>query len=113
MNIAEDIGDPLTVKPHRPTRPRFIQAQIKTFAIEQREHVVKERILIGKFTLTARRNNEQRRSKHLFFLNKPIYRLPSRYHGHDTTSLEWRQPNNDICYAGFLFVPLSRLHQRT
>src|SRR5260370_17891522 len=114
MNIAEDIGNPLTVKPHRPTRPRFIQAQIKTFAVEQREYVVKEGILIRKFNLTARGDNKKMRSKHLVLLNKPVHRQSSWYHGRDPTWLERRQPHNDISYAGCIFVlPSSGLRQRT
>src|SRR5271155_4732445 len=34
MNIAEDVGDSLAVKPHGPARSRFIEAQVKTFAVE-------------------------------------------------------------------------------
>src|SRR5260370_3494183 len=107
MNIAEDIGNPFAVKTHRSTRTRFIQTQIKTFAIEQREHVVKEGILVRKFNLTARGDNEKMRSKHLVLLDKSVHRLAGRYHGHDSTRLKRRQPDNDICYAGCIFMLLS------
>jgi hypothetical protein len=58
MDIAEDIGDAFSVEPYRPTGPRFIEAEIKAFAVEQREDVVKKRVLIGKFNLSSRGNDK-------------------------------------------------------
>src|ERR1700721_4195441 len=46
MNIAEDVADSGTIEAHHFGGSRFIQAEIKTLAFEQRKNVVKKGIAI-------------------------------------------------------------------
>src|SRR6476469_6379286 len=61
MNIAEDKRNARLVEVHKAGRSAFVQAQVETFAFEEREHIVKKRITIGKLHLSPNRYHNDRR----------------------------------------------------
>ena len=48
MNVTEQKADPETIESNRIGCSRFIEPEIKSFAIKQRENIMKEWIAIGK-----------------------------------------------------------------
>src|SRR5580698_11614505 len=61
VNVAEDEGNPRFVELHKASRPTFIEPEIEAFSVEQRKHVVKKGVLIGKLNFSPGRNYQQRR----------------------------------------------------
>jgi hypothetical protein len=47
VNIAEDVGDALTVERDRVRRARLIEAKVEPAAIEERKDVMEERVAVG------------------------------------------------------------------
>ena len=70
MNIAEDERDARLVEFHKAGGSTLIEPQIKSLSIEQREHVMKEGVAIGKLNLAARWNHDQRRMECLVPLHQ-------------------------------------------
>lgn len=57
MDVAEDVRNTFAREPDFARAAGLIQAQIKALAVEKREYVVKERILVGKADQTADRDD--------------------------------------------------------
>ena len=70
MNVAEEKAHAQPVKPHGVGGPCFIQAKIKPLPIEEREHVVKKRIVIREIHHGSHGNHQHMRLKCFVVLNQ-------------------------------------------
>ena len=70
VNVAEDERNARLVEFNKLRRAALIKSEIETLSVEQRKHVVKKRILIGKLDLPSRRDHQQRRMETLVFLHQ-------------------------------------------
>src|SRR5580765_267345 len=70
VNVTEDKGHARLVELDKPCRSAFIKPEIEALALEQRKHIMKERIVVGKLDLAANRNHDQRRLKAFVLLHE-------------------------------------------
>ena len=70
VNITENIRDAFALKCDGLARSSFIKAQIEAFAFKKREHVVIERIGVGKLDNGANRDYLQMRNEMRFFCRR-------------------------------------------
>ena len=57
MDVAEDVGDSFSHEGEGMRTTRLIETEIKTAAIEERKHIMEERITIGEGNDASRGNN--------------------------------------------------------
>src|SRR5215467_6442083 len=48
VNIAKDVANTWAIEDHSTGTTRFVQPQVKSLALEKREHVVEKRIVVRK-----------------------------------------------------------------
>src|SRR6478736_4385600 len=58
MDVAKNVRDAFAREGNRLCRACFVEAQVKSLSIEQRKHVVKERVGVGKLYHTTDWNNQ-------------------------------------------------------
>src|ERR1700684_2977746 len=97
MNVAEDIRDPRLIELHKLRAAALIQSQIEAFAIEQGEHIVKKRIVVGKLHLAARWNHNQQGMETFVLLHqlRNLRRVLYRWSRRGSRSNR-RQPDNHL-----------------
>ena len=79
MNIAEDVRNTIVVEMYSPCASAFIQTEIETFSIEQRENVMEKGVEVWELNTTAGGDHKQMRCECLILLHQPVMsRLGSR-----------------------------------
>src|SRR5579871_6424474 len=96
MDVAEDIGHPFAIEADGAGRAGFVKTEVEPLAVEEREDIVKEGVLIRKFNTGTCRNDEQMRRELLVLLNQTVRRRMSS-RGSSRTCLQWREPQDDVC----------------
>src|SRR5271165_2819226 len=96
MNIAENVTDPGPVKMHQPRRARLVQPEIETFALKQREHIVKERVVVGERHHRTDRRHQNVRLKTLVLLRQAQAAVRDRRNTRQFVSIssQRRQPHH-------------------
>src|SRR6202046_4583106 len=68
MNVAEDERNAGLVELHELSATALIESEIEAFTVEQGKNIMKKRIPVGKFELSAGRDHQQRRLETFVFL---------------------------------------------
>src|SRR5580698_6736232 len=72
MNVAKDIGNAFSWKCYGLSCSSLVKSKIKTFPIEEREDIVKERICIGKLNNRIYRDDLEVRKEHAILLKQGV-----------------------------------------
>src|SRR5579884_666245 len=78
MNVAEDIADAWAIKANQACAPGLVEPEVETLAFEQREHVVEERVLVGKLYDGSYSDDQDVWIKALVLLRQPQMLLRCR-----------------------------------
>src|ERR1017187_8873630 len=70
VNVAEDKRNARLVELDKASSATLVEAKIETFSVEQRKHIVKKRILVGKLYFPAGWDYQQRRLETFIFLDE-------------------------------------------
>src|SRR5215467_10548500 len=71
MNVAKNVADAGAVEAHHARTSRLIKAKIKAFPLEEREHIMKKRIMVGEFHHRANRHDQNMRFETFALLHQP------------------------------------------
>src|SRR6266851_2224006 len=95
VNITENIRDPRFVELDVASGAAFIQSEIETFTVKQREHVVEEWIVVRKLDLPSHRNYQKRRPETLIGLHQlRNFGCFLRCYGRCRSSAQRREPDD-------------------
>jgi hypothetical protein len=72
VDVAEDVGNAIAIKPNRSVGMRFVEAEVKAFSIKERKNVVVEGVKVGEVYTAAGRYDEDMRGELLIFLFKSV-----------------------------------------
>ena len=72
VNIAEDVGNAIAIKPDCSVGMSFIEAEVKAFSIKERKNIVVEGVKVGEVYTAAGRHDENMRCELLIFLLKRV-----------------------------------------
>ena len=70
MNVAKDEGDAGFVELDEARGSAFVESEVEALSLEQRKHIVKKWIVVGKLNFAANRDHQQRRLKAFIFLHE-------------------------------------------